>query len=94
MLAAQAWRAYKNPQALWVQVLKAVYFSYDDFLHATGKRGSSWRWASLLQDTNFLIQVVQWKIGNGEEIFFWKDNWVEDNFRLQALGIISNPTRS
>lgn len=31
-LGKQAWRAYTNPQALWVQVLKAIYYPNQDIL--------------------------------------------------------------
>lgn len=47
-LAKQAWRVIHHPDALWVRLLKSVYFSNSDFLQAARRRNDSWVWASLV----------------------------------------------
>lgn len=39
LLAKQAWRALKNPQALWVRIMKAIHYPCTNFLDA--KKGAS-----------------------------------------------------
>lgn len=55
-LAKQAWRAIQNPTALWVQILKAVYFPESDFLQATRKRNNSLVWASLIHGKEVIMK--------------------------------------
>lgn len=76
LLANQAWRALRNPDSLWVQVLKGLYFPQEDFLHASRTRGSSRGWRSLLQGKNFLLKHGRWMIGNGKKVRIWEDNWL------------------
>lgn len=41
LLAKQAWRLFQNPEALWVKVLKSIYFPDCDFIDASRKRNWS-----------------------------------------------------
>ncbi|XP_072073796.1 uncharacterized mitochondrial protein AtMg00310-like [Arachis hypogaea] len=65
-LAKQAWRIFENPKAIWVQVLKAIYFPMDDFKDAKVGRAASWMWKSFIHGRNFLLRNGRWLIGNGE----------------------------
>ncbi|QHN82087.1 putative mitochondrial protein [Arachis hypogaea] len=53
-LAKQAWRILRNPEAIWVRILKAVYFSNNSFWEARVHRGPSWVWRSILEGRDFL----------------------------------------
>lgn len=75
-LAKQAWRAPKNPTALWVQVLKSVYFPNKDFLQAKRKRNHSWVWASLVHGKGTLLQRARWLIGRGDKVNINESNWL------------------
>lgn len=48
LLAKQAWRVVKNPNALWVKVLKALYFPDSDFLKAIRGCNVSWVWSFMV----------------------------------------------
>ncbi|XP_016206001.1 uncharacterized protein LOC107646324 [Arachis ipaensis] len=53
-LAKQAWRALKNPNAIWVQILKSIYFPGGNFWTAKGRKGASWVWKSILHGRELL----------------------------------------
>ncbi|KAJ1387738.1 Ribonuclease H-like superfamily [Sesbania bispinosa] len=76
LLARQAWRILENPDALWVRVLKNLYFPNNDFLHASPKRNSSWSWASILQGRKVLIKGGIWRVGDGQQINIFKNRWL------------------
>ncbi|KAF7817649.1 uncharacterized protein G2W53_031618 [Senna tora] len=86
MLAKQAWRAQTNPEALWVQTLKSIYFPDSDFWEAKLKRGSSWMWRSLLEGRDFIKKHVAWLVGSGENINMWFDRWICSNENIWPVG--------
>ncbi|CAN1269326.1 LINE-1 retrotransposable element ORF2 protein [Linum perenne] len=65
-LAKLAWKIIKQPNALWVRILKAIYFPNVQFLEARQKRCSSWVWSSILQGRETLIKGIRKNVGNGE----------------------------
>nr|XP_025616646.1 uncharacterized protein LOC112708946 [Arachis hypogaea] len=75
-LAKQAWRAFKNPNAIWVQILKSLYFPDGNFWTATGKKGASWVWRTILHGRELLRKCAKWSIGDGSKVSIWKDNWI------------------
>lgn len=77
-LAKQAWRAYQNPSALWVLILKAVYFPESEFLQASRKRNSSVVWSSLMHGKEVIRKFAGWSIGDGADINILQDRWVGD----------------
>lgn len=76
LLSKQVSKAIQNPQALWVQILKGLYFPNSDILKAQKKRGGSWGWHSILQGRDFLRAEGRWLVGNGKDIKVWKDKWL------------------
>nr|XP_025625426.1 uncharacterized protein LOC112717674 [Arachis hypogaea] len=75
-LAKQAWRAMKNPDAIWVQVLKSMYFPDENFWTAKCKKGASWVWKSILHGRELLRERAKWSIRDGSKVSIWKDNWI------------------
>ncbi|XP_072071801.1 uncharacterized mitochondrial protein AtMg00310-like [Arachis hypogaea] len=75
-LAKQAWRILENPKAIWVQVLKAIYFPNEDFKDATVGRAASWMWKSIVYGRDFLLRNGRWLIGNGERVRILEDKWI------------------
>ncbi|GLU13484.1 hypothetical protein SLE2022_301180 [Rubroshorea leprosula] len=76
MLARQAWRLLQNPNALWVRVLKSLYFPNSSFL--TARKGShpSWAWSSILKGRDIVQLGMRWNVGTGQNILIYQDNWV------------------
>ncbi|CAN1139094.1 Uncharacterized mitochondrial protein AtMg00310 [Linum perenne] len=65
-IAKIAWRVLTNPQALWVQLLKGLYFPRSDFLTATRHCKSSWIWSGIMEGRRALLQGLRKNIGDGQ----------------------------
>ncbi|XP_062024599.1 putative ribonuclease H protein At1g65750 isoform X3 [Rosa rugosa] len=76
LLAKVGWRIIQQPEALWVQVLKGLYFPHCDFLSASKGSRASWAWSSILEGRNLLSDHALWQVLNGESISTWKDKWI------------------
>ncbi|KAJ1416724.1 Ribonuclease H-like superfamily [Sesbania bispinosa] len=82
-LAKQAWRIINNPEALWVRILKSIYFPNNSFLQVKKKYGGSWIWSSLMEGRDFAKRNGQWLIANGRDIHLWEDSWLWSKETLQ-----------
>lgn len=60
LLAKQAWRAFKNPQALWVRILKAEYFPGVDLVESR-------RW-TIGNGNNIGISNQRWMVNREKAI--------------------------
>lgn len=76
LLAKLGWRIIHQPDALWVQVLKGLYFPNSDFMLASKGARASWCWSSILEGRKLLDNHVLWQVLNGESINTWKDRWI------------------
>lgn len=68
LLSKQAWRVIQNPQALWVQVLQAIYYPGTEFIRAKRRRNDSWVWASLLHGRDIVMNSARWAVGKGDKV--------------------------
>ncbi|KAJ1386879.1 Endonuclease/exonuclease/phosphatase superfamily [Sesbania bispinosa] len=84
LLAKQAWRASKNPDCLWVRILKALYFPNTDFMQATRKRGDSWVWASIMNGKDLIKRDGRWLVSTGSSIHISEDAWVSTGDRVKT----------
>ncbi|CAN1848206.1 Putative ribonuclease H protein At1g65750 [Linum perenne] len=64
-LAKLCWRIVQQPEALWVRVLKALYFPRNEFFEASGHHRPSWIWGSILKGRTALLKGLRKHIGNG-----------------------------
>ncbi|CAN1129854.1 Putative ribonuclease H protein At1g65750 [Linum perenne] len=76
MLAKQGWRILENPEALWVRVLKSIYFPKCDFLEAAKGSRPSWIWASIYKAKEVVALGALKRVGGGESIDVNNDSWV------------------
>jgi hypothetical protein len=76
MLAKQVWRLKTNPTSLLGQCLKAKYFPNSDIFKAQQGGQSSYAWQSIYQAIDTIRRGSCWKIGNGQSINIWEDNWL------------------
>ncbi|XP_072087291.1 uncharacterized protein [Arachis hypogaea] len=58
------------------EVLKAVYFSNEDFKVTKARKGASWIWKSIVHGKDFLLRNGRWLIGNGKKVRILDDNWI------------------
>ncbi|KAK2435146.1 putative mitochondrial protein [Trifolium repens] len=78
LLAKQAWQCITKPDTLLSKVLKAKYFPKSDILHVKPSQNMSYTWNSILKASWILKKGGLWKIGNGENINIWHDNWLPE----------------
>jgi hypothetical protein len=76
MLAKQVWRLKTNPTSLLGQCLKAKYFPNSHIFKAQQGGQSSYAWQSIYQAIETIRRGSCWKIGNGQSINIWEDNWL------------------
>ena len=76
LIAKTAWRIAQQPQALWVQILRGLYFHSGNFLGCQVKKVGSWVWMSILWERDALLSGLRWNVGNGTNIPIWGSPWV------------------
>ncbi|CAN1753785.1 Uncharacterized mitochondrial protein AtMg00310 [Linum perenne] len=69
-LAKLCWRIIRQPDALWVRILKALYFPHTDFVDAKGHHRASWIWGSILKGRDAMLRGLRKNIGNGMDTRF------------------------
>ncbi|PWA45874.1 hypothetical protein CTI12_AA352020 [Artemisia annua] len=62
LLAKQGWRLIINSGSFWGRVLRGSH--------------PSWLWQTLLIGGDLLLRGVRWQVGNGSNIYFWKQKWI------------------
>jgi hypothetical protein len=75
LLAKQGWRLLTSPTSLFYRVYKAKYFPRCSFLKAKLGSNPSFIWRSILATRYIIQQGVQWKVGNGQSIDIWNNDW-------------------
>lgn len=78
LLAKQSWRLLKDPQSLLARVLKAKYYANSNLFEANLGHRPSHAWRSIFQGTFLLKQGIQWRVGNGNTINVWHDQWIDN----------------
>jgi ribonuclease HI len=93
LLAKQGWQCFTRPDALLSRVLKAKYYPNCDFLKAKECQNMSYTWRSILNSSWILKKGGIWKIGDGETIDIWKDNWLpeQEGHKTWSLEPSGNP---
>ncbi|XP_057425948.1 uncharacterized protein LOC130719340 [Lotus japonicus] len=76
LLAKQAWRMIQQPNSLWAQILKSIYFPNTSLHQAKRGRASSWAWTSILHGRDALLREGRWLVGNRKSINMLSHNWL------------------
>jgi hypothetical protein len=73
LMMKQLHKFYNNVDLPWVKLIRNSYY-YKEVPHAVTVCGSFW-WRSIMRMFELYRQVTHCKIGSGETILFWSDNW-------------------
>lgn len=76
LLAKQIWRIMENPGSLVARVLKARYFKHQDVMQANLGSNPSYIWRSFMWSRELLNKGITWRVGNGQQIQTFRDNWI------------------
>lgn len=86
LLAKQAWRLLTVPDSLCARVLKARYYKNSDVMASTCPKRGSFTWKSICHGKELLRHGVIWRIGNGEKVNIWSDNWIPRAGSMKPVG--------
>ncbi|XP_026449926.1 uncharacterized protein LOC113350066 [Papaver somniferum] len=84
LLAKLAWRMLKNPEDLWVKILRGKYFPRAHPFHKNKDYEISWIWHSIRSGLQIIKENCIWQVGDGRSIHVTLDNWIPD------VGTLSN----
>nr|GEY41153.1 nucleotide-binding alpha-beta plait domain-containing protein [Tanacetum cinerariifolium] len=77
------WRFMSHDNSLWSRVIKAVHGN-DGSINANAKNISNSLWLNIIREINVLskkginlMNLLRFKLGNGETTNFWDDTWCE-----------------
>jgi hypothetical protein len=85
MLGKQGWRLLTRPESLCARVLKGKYFPNSSFLLTNRKKNSSETWRSILYGRQALSKGLIKRIGPGDSINLWEDNWLAGTSSLKPV---------
>lgn len=76
LLAKQIWRLIQYPTSLASQILKAKYYPRSTVLATKVGRNPTLIWHSISSSIDLIREGTLWRIGNGQQVNIWKDNWL------------------
>ena len=61
--------------SMWCQWVKSYLLKGWSFWSVKTPSDPSWVWRKILSLRNLFYPLIKFKIGNGENVFLWHDNW-------------------
>ncbi|KAL9453009.1 hypothetical protein AB3S75_008744 [Citrus x aurantiifolia] len=91
MVAKQWWQLIQFPNSLVSKVLRARYFRSCSFLDAKSGSNLPFIWRSILWGRQVIQKGARWRIGNGNNILVYKDNWIPRPDTFKPISLPSLP---
>ena len=89
------WKILAEPENCWVKVITGKYLKQTGILDYTRDRqkSSSWQWRNMTDLLNEFKKGLMWRVGNGENIRFWKDPWILEKpiEQITEISRLTNP---
>lgn len=81
------WNLIVNPQALWVSVLRNKYQCGEGLIPmVTKKHNESSTLRGIRASWTYLLQGINWNLGNEDSLRFWRDLWLPSaTFLVEAV---------
>jgi len=82
------WDLSSNQNQLWVRILSSKYGGWADLINGRDRPWHSQWWKDLRKlvkqpDCSPIIQHMEWKVGDGSLVKFWKDKWLGTDSNLE-----------
>ena len=88
LLGKWGWHLFQHEGQLWVRVVQSKYGGWRglDEAHGSNKESLWWRDLKIVFQTSQqgeeLKKRIQWKLGSGDRIKFWEDEWIDGEASL------------
>ncbi|KAL9411236.1 hypothetical protein AB3S75_044931 [Citrus x aurantiifolia] len=92
LVAKQGWRIIQNSNSLVAKVLQAKYFKHENFLEATVGSKPSYIWRSILWGREVILKGYRWRIGGGDQVLVYKDNWIPRPLTFKPISVQTLPS--
>jgi len=67
--------------------MRAKHLYNLDFLNYKRRNTDSLVWKNILKSRELLKEGLIWKVGKGDQISFWFNNWIENRSLMHIIGI-------
>ena len=80
VLAKAAWRVSQDDSGIWCKILKYKYLNTKSLSDPELSKGvvCSSTWKAIAFGVDLINKGMRWRVGSGEQIRFWVDDWVPD----------------
>jgi hypothetical protein len=75
LLAKQLWHLWHKPNSLIGKIMKVKYFPKGSVVDAHLGSKPSFAWQSISSSKDLITKGLAWRIGNGDKVQIWGDNW-------------------
>lgn len=76
LLSKMVWKILRKENTVWQELIQAKYLRSQSLLDCVAKLGDSPAWKGILRCTEIIKPFFRWRIGDGNSISFWYDNWL------------------
>ena len=88
LLGRWIWDLSYNHNQLWVHIISSKYGGWAELINGRDRPWHSQWWKDLRKlvnqsDFSSIIQQMEWKVGDGTLINFWKDKWIGTDSNLE-----------
>jgi len=88
LLGRWIWDLSYNHNQLWVRIISSKYGGWAELINGRDRPWHSQWWKDLRKlvnqpDFSSIIQQMEWKVGDGTLINFWKDKWIGTDSNLE-----------
>jgi hypothetical protein len=80
------WNLFANAGSLWVAWVKIYLLKGRSFWLVNTPQHCSWCWRKVLKLRDIARQLLQFKFGDGKDIFLWFDHWHPAGVLFQNFG--------
>ena len=87
-----AWKIITNQNGMWVSIMRDKYLKRQDFFDTQTRHGDSVVWRNIIRCRDLIRQGLIWMLGDGKDILFWQDNWIENRCLLEIMEIENDDT--